>query len=213
MNKQSALLLVDLQNDFCLGGSLAVPEGDQVIAVANVLTPQFETVIATQDWHPKNHMSFASMHVDKNVGDVAQLNGQSQILWPDHCVQNTSGAEFHPDLNTQCIAKIFQKGVNRNIDSYSAFYDNGRLKSTGLTNWLHQQNITTLYVIGLATDYCVKFSCLDAVADGFIVYCISDGCCGVGLQSQDVKNAIAEMKACGVKFIFSKGVILHTVIN
>ncbi|HLB56340.1 MAG TPA: bifunctional nicotinamidase/pyrazinamidase [Coxiellaceae bacterium] len=185
MPDNAALLLIDLQNDFCPDGSLGVAEGDRVIPIANKLIPYFKKIIATQDWHPKNHMSFIS-------------------LWPVHCVQNTVGAELHSKLNISHITKIFKKGIDQNIDSYSAFYDNEHLKSTGLTNWLREKNISILYVMGLATDYCVKFSCLDAIADGFSVYLIEDGCRGVNVEKNDVENALQEMKNKGVKFIHSK---------
>lgn len=182
MQNNSALLLIDLQNDFCPGGSLAVAQGDEVIKVANKLMPRFETVIATQDWHPKNHMSFVS-------------------LWPEHCVQNSYGAQLHPDLNLSGITIIFKKGLDQQIDSYSAFYDNDHLQSTGLAEWLREKNITDLYVMGLATDYCVKFSCLDAVDEGFTVYLIQEGCRGVNLQKHDIENALQAMQDRGVILI------------
>lgn len=184
MQNNSALLLIDLQNDFCPGGSLAVKEGDRVIAIANQLMSHFKTIIATQDWHPNNHVSFMD-------------------LWPVHCVQNTKGAELHADLHENNITAIFKKGTDPKIDSYSAFYDNHHEKSTGLTNWLHEKKITTLYVMGLATDYCVKFSCLDAIDDGFQVYLIEDGCRGVNLEKHDIENAIREMQDKGILFIQS----------
>lgn len=184
MPDNTALLLIDLQNDFCPGGSLAVAEGDCVIPVANKLMPYFKTIIATQDWHPENHVSFIS-------------------LWPVHCVENSIGAQLHFKLNISVITTIFKKGTDQNIDSYSAFYDNEHLKSTGLTNWLREKNISVLYVMGLATDYCVKFSCLDAIGDRFSVYLIEDGCRGVNAKKNDVENALQEMKNKGVKFIDS----------
>lgn len=200
---KKALLLVDLQNDFCAGGRLAVPEGEQVIPVANQFMLKFDRVIATQDWHPVDHLSFASQHPGKKIGEVIQLQGQSQVLWPDHCVQHTKGAAFHPNLNTQRIMKIFQKGTDRNIDSYSGFYDNGHFLSTGLAEWLRAQDVSTLYVMGLATDYCVKFTCLDAIAEGFKVYLVTAGCRGVNLQPKDVENALAQMQSSGVLFVAS----------
>lgn len=185
--EKAALLLVDLQNDFCPGGSLAIPEGDQVIQTANRLMLHFKEVIATQDWHPKNHMSFIS-------------------LWPIHCIQNTKGAELHADLNRARITKIFQKGTDSAIDSYSAFYDNQQLKSTGLTEYLRAKHVTDLYVMGLATDYCVKYSCLDAISDGFTVYLITDACRGVNLQKHDIENALRDMQDKGVILINSAAV-------
>ena len=182
--QDAALLLIDLQNDFCPGGALAVPEGDRVIPIANAMMEHFKIIIATQDWHPKNHVSFES-------------------LWPVHCVQHSVGAQFHPDLNVSRITKIFRKGVDQHVDSYSAFYDNNHLKSTGLTDWLRSQKIKKLYVMGLATDYCVKYSCLDAIADGFTVVLIQDGCRGVNLHPQDSENAIREMTEKNIKCIRS----------
>ena len=187
MHEHAALLLIDLQNDFCAQGSLAVPDADAVIPIANQLMPKFRYVIATQDWHPKNHLSFES-------------------LWPVHCVQNTFGAQFHPTLAIKNITQIFQKGTDQHIDSYSAFYDNAHLKSTGLTDYLHEHQIAILYVMGLATDYCVKFSCLDAVADGFQVYLIEDACRGVGLQKNDVNHAIQTMQKQGIQLIQSRDI-------
>ena len=184
MRVNAALLLIDLQNDFCPGGSLAIEKADEVITIANQLMPHFKTVIATQDWHPKNHASFIS-------------------LWPVHCVQNTRGAELHPNLNTSLITKIFKKGTDQAIDSYSAFYDNAHLKSTGLTDWLHKKNITDLYVMGLATDYCVKFSCLDAIDDGFRVSLIVDGCRGVGTEKHGIEKALQAMQDSGVRLVYS----------
>ncbi|EKD76855.1 MAG: Nicotinamidase [uncultured bacterium] len=191
MSDNTALLLIDLQNDFCPGGSLAVKEGDQVIPIANALMPHFKTIIATQDWHPENHMSFKS-------------------LWPVHCVQQSVGAQLHTDLTLSRITKIFQKGMDQHIDSYSAFYDNEHLKSTGLTNWLRDKNISDLYVMGLATDYCVKFSCLDAIADGFTVYLIQDGCRGVNVQKHDIENALNEMQDKGVRLVQSATILTTT---
>ena len=188
MKTNSALLLIDLQNDFCSGGSLAVSGGEDVIAIANALMPHFKTIIATQDWHPDNHMSFES-------------------VWPVHCVQNTKGAELHPDLNTDRITIIFKKGTDENIDSYSAFYDNDHLKSTGLTDWLREKNISVLYVMGLATDYCVKFSCCDAIDDGFKVYLIDNGCRGVNIEKNDIENALFMMKERGVRLIHSEEIL------
>ncbi|MCX7121263.1 MAG: nicotinamidase [Gammaproteobacteria bacterium] len=186
----SALLLVDLQIDFCPGGSLPVEKGDEVIAIADKIMPYFKTIIASQDWHPKNHVSFIS-------------------LWPEHCVQNTKGAEFHPKLNIKKITKVFKKGTDINIDSYSAFYDNAHLKSTGLTEYLRQNNITDLYVMGLATDYCVKFSCLDAIADGFRVYLIEDACRGINAEKHGIENAIKAMQDSGVKLMRSTSELLQ----
>lgn len=205
--QHKALLLVDLQNDFCQGGALAVDKGDEVIAVANQLMPYFKMIVATQDWHPKNHQSFASQHPTHKVGDTILFHQQPQILWPDHCVQHSHGAQFHPDLNIKKITHFIQKGTNPKVDSYSAFYDNHHLKSTGLTQWLWDHAIQTLYVMGLATDYCVKYTCLDAMQEQFQVYLIVDGCRGVNLKKHDVDNALSDMKKCCVQFVYSHELI------
>ena len=195
----NALILVDIQNDFCPGGALPVANGDAVVTVANRLIPKFELVVATQDWHPANHKSFASQHERINVGDEFTLGELSQIAWPDHCVQGSTGAEFHPDLNINKVRRVFQKGANPEIDSYSGFFDNGHKQATGLSDYLKEQSVTELFVMGLATDYCVKFTALDGVKLGFKVNLIDDGCRGVDLSAGDIANAIEEMKAAGVK--------------
>ena len=159
-----ALLVIDVQNDFCPGGSLAVKEGDQIVSGINRFMPQFDLVVASQDWHPENHGSFAVNH-EKTPGELIELNGLTQILWPKHCVQGSAGAEFHAELNTDEIDAVFTKGENPLIDSYSAFYDNGHLNKTGLDDYLKSKQVTELFLCGLATDYCVKFTALDAVGD------------------------------------------------
>ncbi len=196
---KKALIMVDLQNDFCPGGALAVPEGDAVIALANQLQQKFDFVVATKDWHPADHVSFASQHAGKKIGDIIPVHGLDQVLWPDHCVQNSSGAEFHPKLNTAKIRRLFYKGIDSNIDSYSAFFDNEHLRSTGLGDYLLLEKVTDIYVLGLATDYCVKFSCLDAINLGFQVHLMIEGCRGVELNPGDVTQAIDAMEQAGVK--------------
>jgi len=191
------LVLVDLQNDFLPGGALAVPDGDQVIRIANRLVPHFDLVLATQDWHPANHGSFAANHPGKKVGDVVNLNGVPQVLWPVHCVQDTRGAEFAPGLNTAGIHRVFRKGTDPGIDSYSTFFDNAHRKSTGLGEYLSQAGLRELHIMGLATDYCVKFSVLDARGMGFAVRVIIDACRGIDLKSGDIDAAIADMTAAG----------------
>lgn len=205
-----ALLMVDLQNDFCHGGSLAVPGGDEVIPLANQLQETFDHVIATQDWHPHDHTSFAANHASYSVGDVIEVEHIQQILWPVHCVQNTKGAEFHGDLHIDKIKKIFHKGTDKNIDSYSAFFDNAHLKSTGLVDYLREQQIDEVYIMGLATDYCVKFSALDAAHLGLKVYVIQDACRAVKLHEDDEAQAFAEMKAAGVTLITVDDIVLAT---
>ena len=195
--KTSALLLVDLQNDFVEGGALAVPDGNSVIEIANRLMSQYDLVVATQDWHPADHGSFAASHKDVEVGDVFELSGLSQVAWPVHCVQETAGADFVDLLDTEKINTVVRKGTDPTIDSYSGFFDNGRRKSTGLAELLNEKNVTRVDVMGLATDYCVKFTALDAIDAGFETRLIVDGCRGVNLKPGDVEVAIEEMQAAG----------------
>lgn len=204
---KNALIIVDLQNDFLPGGSLPVPNGDQIIPIANTLQSHFEIVIATKDWHPEDHGSFAKNHPGHKPGDVVELNGLSQILWPTHCVQNSTGSEFSSDFDTSRITKIFYKGTNPKIDSYSAFFDNAHRQSTGLADYLKEKNVEEIYLLGLATDYCVKYSALDARHLGFQVTVIEDACRGIDLKTGDVDKALAEMKQAGVKIIRSKDII------
>ena len=161
-----ALIIVDVQNDFCPGGALPVPEGDRVVEVINRIQPGFDLVVATQDWHPADHGSFAANHPGRRPGEQIELAGLPQILWPVHCVQGTPGAELHPGLDRSRIARVFRKGTDPSVDSYSGFFDNGRRASTGLGEYLKDQGVTDVYVCGLATDYCVKATALDAVASG-----------------------------------------------
>lgn len=170
-----ALIIIDLQNDFMPGGALAVPEGDQIVSLINDLQNRFDLVIATQDWHPPKHASFATSHKNAKEFDIIKLDGLDQVLWPEHCIQNTKGAEFHPDLNTSKIEAIFRKGTNLKIDSYSGFYDNAHLKSTGLVGYLKEKKVEELYFVGLAAEYCVYFSIEDALAEGFRSTLIEDG--------------------------------------
>lgn len=194
-----ALILVDLQNDFLPGGALAVPEGDRVIPIANRLMNEFEIIVATQDWHPADHGSFAVNHPGKEVFEVTELNGLPQVLWPVHCVQGTKGAEFAPGLEVGKITKVFRKGTDPAIDSYSGFHDNGHRKSTGLGEWLKKQGVKRVTVCGLATDYCVKFTALDAVAEGFEVKLDVAASRGVNLVPGDVERAVEEMREKGVE--------------
>lgn len=192
-----ALLLVDLQNDFLPGGALAVRDGDAVVPVANALMDRADLVVATQDWHPPGHESFASQHPGGAPGQVIGLHGLDQVLWPDHCVQGTAGADFAPGLHTHRIARVFQKGTDPTVDSYSGFFDNGRRHDTGLSAWLRAQGVTQLTVMGLATDYCVKFTVLDALAEGFAVTVVRDGVRAVDLAPGDGATALNEMSASG----------------
>ncbi|MEQ8785182.1 MAG: bifunctional nicotinamidase/pyrazinamidase [Pirellulaceae bacterium] len=199
----AALILVDLQNDFLPGGALAVPQGDEVIAVANAVQEKFPLVLATQDWHPPEHLSFAEQHPGHEIGEVIQLDALEQILWPVHCVENTAGAEFPAGLDTSRVDHVFQKGTDRRIDSYSGFFDNGHRKATGLGEYLKRHGVQDVYVLGLATDYCVKFTALDAVQLGFHTHLIEDGCRGVNLHDGDVSRAVEEMRAAGIEVIKS----------
>lgn len=206
MTSKSALILVDLQNDFCDGGALEVPGGSSVIPLANQLQQHFDLIIATLDWHPADHTSFASSHPGHGIGDVVRTDKILQILWPDHCVQNTAGAAFHPDLNVSRVTKIFHKGIDRSIDSYSAFFDNEHLRATGLGDYLQECGVSDVYIIGLATDYCVKYSALDAKHLGFNVFVIEDACRGVDLAEGDVAAAFNAMRAVGIHVISSDAV-------
>ncbi|MCW1913500.1 bifunctional nicotinamidase/pyrazinamidase [Luteolibacter sp. GHJ8] len=196
---ENALILVDIQNDFLPGGALAVPEGDQVIPRANRLMDDFGIIVATQDWHPSDHGSFAANHPGKQLFEVTDLNGLPQVLWPTHCEQGTSGAEFAPGLHSGRITKVFQKGTDPAIDSYSGLFDNGHRKSTGLGEWLRDQGVKHVTVCGLATDYCVKFTALDALAEGFEVTLDLAASRGVNLTPGDVDKAVEEMRSKGVK--------------
>lgn len=207
LTPHSALLLIDLQNDFCPLGALPVEEGDRVIPIANALIPHFDTIVATQDWHPANHGSFAANHPWRKPGQVIDLHGLPQVLWPIHCVQDSFGAEFVQELSQEKITKIFTKGTDPTIDSYSGFFDNGHRKATGMGDWLKEQGIDTVYVMGLATDYCVKFTALDALELGFTTYLIEDASRGVNLSPGDVDNAVAEMSKKGVKVIHSTQIL------
>ena len=199
----TALILVDIQNDFLPGGALAVPEGDRIIPVVNRLLARFELVVATQDWHPPDHGSFAASHPGRRPFEQIELEGLPQTLWPVHCVQQTGGALFAPTLDTRRIARVFPKGTERGIDSYSGFFDNGHRRATGLGAWLREQGVNRTVVAGLATDYCVKFTALDAVKEGFAVTLVEDACRGVNLQPTDVATALSELRAAGVAIVSS----------
>jgi nicotinamidase/pyrazinamidase len=194
----NALIIVDVQNDFCPGGALAVREGDLVVDVINRLQPQFDLVVATQDWHPRDHGSFAANHPGHRPGDQIELDGLPQILWPVHCVQNTPGAELHPRLDRAGIARVFPKGTDPKVDSYSGFFDNGRRSSTGLGEYLKECGIGHVSICGLATDYCVKVTALDAKSLGFNTHLLVAACRGVELFAGDVQRAIEDMRAQGV---------------
>lgn len=200
-----ALLLIDIQNGFCPGGNLPVAEGDAVVPVANRLMASgaYDLIVASQDWHPANHGSFASQHPGKKPFDMGELSGQPQVMWPDHCVQETADADFHPDLDTTRIDFVQRKGENPLVDSYSAFRDSDKAALTGLAEWLKNKDVTELDIMGLATDYCVKFSALDAVdmLPGIKVRLIEDGCRGI--DPEGVKDAMDAMRAAGVAIVDS----------
>jgi len=192
-----ALICVDIQNDFCPGGALEVEDGLAAAEVANQLMDRFDLVVATQDWHPANHKSFAAMHPWRRPGDVIELNGLEQILWPIHCVQGSFGAEFVRELRTDAFEKVFVKGTDPEIDSYSGFFDNGHRKATGLGDYLKGKGVEEVYIVGLALDVCVKFTVLDALELGFKTYLVKDGSRGVNLKPTDSSRAIEEMQQKG----------------
>ena len=204
-----ALLLIDIQNGFCPGGNLAVAEGDQVVPVANSLidSGRYDLIVASQDWHPAGHGSFASAHPGKAPFDIGELSGKPQMMWPDHCVQGTRDAEFHPGLKTSAIDHVQQKGQNPAVDSYSAFRDNDQTALTGLADYLRGKGVTELDICGLATDYCVRFSALDAVdmLPGVKIRFIEDA--SRGITAEGVADAIADMRAGGVEITDSKAVL------
>jgi len=200
-----ALIVIDIQNDFLPGGSLAVPDGDKIIPVVNGLQNYFELVVATQDWHPANHKSFASNHLNKKPFDVIDLHGLKQTLWPAHCVQGTEGANFSSQLNLNKAEAIFRKGADAEIDSYSGFYDNGRLKSTGLAAYLHGKKVDEVYVTGLCGDICVFFTAMDSLQEGFKTYIIEDAT--QPLSEDDFKKTNEAFIQKGGKLISSKEII------
>ncbi|MGA8657645.1 MAG: bifunctional nicotinamidase/pyrazinamidase [Chthoniobacterales bacterium] len=194
----NCLIVVDIQNDFLPGGALAVPGGDEVIPVINRLQDRFDLVLATQDWHPSDHGSFAANHPGHKIGEVIDLDGVPQILWPVHCVQDSAGAQFSTALDTTRFERVFRKGIDRNIDSYSTFFDNAKRRSTGLAEYLRQRNVHEIFICGLATDYCVRFSALDAVELSHPTTVVEDACRGVNLQPDDSANALRELLKAGV---------------
>jgi nicotinamidase/pyrazinamidase len=203
MKAKKALLVVDVQNDFCPGGALAVKEGDQIVPIINQIQPLFDRIIATQDWHPAEHVSFAVNHPGKNTYDVISAGGISQVLWPAHCVAGTPGAAFHANLETDRFHLILRKGMNPAIDSYSAFQENDKKTLTGLHGYLRSLEITAVFLCGLAMDYCVLYSALDAVAFGFETGVVIDASRGVNVPEHNVENALQAMKNKGIKVISS----------
>jgi nicotinamidase/pyrazinamidase len=194
----TCLLVVDVQNDFMPGGALAVPNGDEVVPVINQLVARFENVVLTQDWHPRRHASFASAHPGKKPFETIELAYGAQVLWPDHCVQGTSGAVFHPDLNVTKAQLVIRKGHHAGIDSYSAFLEADRKTTTGLAGYLKERGLGKLHVCGLATDFCVAWSALDAVAAGFDTTVIEEACRAIDLGGS-LARAWSDMISAGVK--------------
>lgn len=201
-----ALLIIDVQNDFCPGGALEVPGGDEVVPVINRLSDHFDIVIQTQDWHPRGHSSFASSHEGKAPFDTIEMPYGTQVLWPDHCVQGSKGSAFHPDLNTTNTQLIVRKGFRPAIDSYSAFYENDESTSTGLSGYLRERGIDHLYATGLATDFCVKWSVLDGLQEGFSVSIVEDAVRGIDMDGS-VKEAWDEMNIAGALRVHSSHLI------
>ena len=202
-----ALIVVDIQNDFLPGGSLAVTDGDSIIPIVNALLKYFYFVVATQDWHPIDHESYASRHPDKKPGDKIVLHGLDQVLWPDHCIQQTTGAEFSDRLDISQFNKIFQKGTDIHIDSYSGFFDNGKKKDTGLNDYLIKIGVDEVFIVGLATDYCVKYTAIDAIGLGFKTNVIIDATRAVNIEKGDYEKSMAEMELLGIRLIQSQEIL------
>ncbi len=201
-----ALIIIDMQNDFCPGGNLAVPAGDTIIPTINLLVEQYEHTILTQDWHPRGHLSFASSHPGKVPYDTVKLDYGEQILWPDHCIQGTTGAQFHANLKTDTAELILRKGFRREIDSYSAFYENDQKTVTGLAGFLKEREIKTLYIAGLATDFCVHWSIVDGCRYGFEIYLIEDATAGINTNGS-MDHAMTKMREAGASFISARHII------
>ncbi|WP_192558080.1 bifunctional nicotinamidase/pyrazinamidase [Pseudomonas allokribbensis] len=202
ISPRTALLVIDVQNDFTPGGQLAVPEGDQIVLLINRLAEQFKQVVIAQDWHPAGHASFASSHPGRQPYDVIQLPYGEQTLWPDHCIQGTHGAEFHSGLYLPHAQLIIRKGCNPDIDSYSAFLEADRATTTGLAGYLKERGVDTVYMVGLALDFCVMFSALDARAAGFNTFVVLDACRAIDMNGS-LASAIERMQVAGVGLIQS----------
>ncbi len=200
----SALVVVDVQNDFCPGGALPVAGGDEVVGPVNAVMARFGRVVLSQDWHPVGHVSFASAHPGYAVGDRAQVGGVDQYLWPDHCVAGSTGADFHPRLDASRASIILRKGTKRMLDSYSCFFENDRKTPTGLEGWLRSLGVGRVVVAGLATDYCVLYTVLDALRLGFRVVVLEDAVRAVDVPSGSAARALASMREAGASFALSE---------
>jgi len=197
---ETALIVVDVQNDFCPGGALAVAGGDDIVPVINAMIPNYGACVLTQDWHPRDHTSFASQHNGKAPFDMVQVAYGDQVLWPDHCVQGSAGAAFHEGLNTDAADLVIRKGFRRDIDSYSAFFENDQTTATGLDGYLRTRGISSVVLTGLATDFCVFYSAMDAVKLGFEVHLAISACRGIDMDGS-LGDALAKMRAAGVVFL------------
>jgi nicotinamidase/pyrazinamidase len=202
LSERAALIVVDVQNDFCPGGALAVADGDAVVPVINRLLPRFAVRVFTQDWHPADHLSFASSHPGAEPFSTTEMPYGRQVLWPDHCVQGTPGADFHPGIDTRPAEAVIRKGSHRRIDSYSTFFENDRTTPTGLAGYLRERGIEEVWLAGLATDFCVNYSAQDAAGQGFRVMVVEDACRAIDLEGS-LAHATAEMRRCGVTFVRS----------
>ncbi|MFH0975044.1 MAG: bifunctional nicotinamidase/pyrazinamidase [Spirochaetota bacterium] len=198
---KKALIVIDVQNDFCPGGALPVNDGDRVVPVINSIIHKFGIITGTQDWHPQKHVSFASNHKGKNIYDQMEINGVRQTLWPDHCVQGTRGADFHKDLDSVKFDLILRKGADPDIDSYSAFLENDKETETGLHGYLNALNVRDVFLCGLATDYCVNFSARDSAKYGFSTSVIIDACKGIDVPAGNIDKCVKNMKAMGIKIL------------
>ncbi len=195
-----ALIVIDVQNDFCPGGALAVNDGHLIVPLVNTMMSDADLVIFSQDWHPSDHSSFSANHVGKNAFEQIDMHYGPQTLWPTHCVQGSRGAEFHADINLNAADVIIRKGMNKDIDSYSAFYENDQTTPTGLTGLLKERNVSSVKLVGLALDFCVAFSALDAVKHGFDVSVVMDACKAIDNQGS-LDSAITRMRNAGVQLV------------
>ncbi|MGA2546638.1 MAG: bifunctional nicotinamidase/pyrazinamidase [Rectinemataceae bacterium] len=208
--KRSALIVVDLQKDFCEGGSSAVHGGDRVVGPINAISPLFDHVVLTQDWHPKGHISFASSWPGRSLYDTVEADGIPQVLWSDHCVQGSEGAAFHPGLDTDRASIILRKGMRTRLESYSGFFENDRTTPTGLDGWLRGVGASELFITGLATDFCVLYTVLDALRLGYKIFVVEDGVCGFDLPPGGSARAMTAMRRKGATFLDSAVLLIES---